>query len=53
MQPSPSSRADLENPYALARLAGVVGLTPEAFHARFEYMVATEPVEEPLPTSVT
>ncbi|MDQ6675195.1 MAG: hypothetical protein M3069_31415 [Chloroflexota bacterium] len=41
------SRADLDDPQALARLAGVVDLTPEAFRVRFEYIVATAPVEEP------
>jgi 6-phosphofructokinase 1 len=40
------SQADLDDPRALARLAGAVGLTPEAFRARFAYLVATPPTEE-------
>jgi ATP-dependent phosphofructokinase / diphosphate-dependent phosphofructokinase len=36
------NRADLDDPHALARMAGVVHLTPEAFRARFESVVPTE-----------
>ena len=39
--------ADLDDPQALVRLAGVVGLTPDAFRARFASVVASAAVEEP------
>jgi 6-phosphofructokinase len=40
------NRADLDDPEALAKLAGVVDLTPEAFRARFAYLVRTAPAKE-------
>jgi 6-phosphofructokinase len=40
------SRADLDDPQTLATLAGVVDLAPEAFRARFAYVVATAPFDE-------
>jgi len=39
-------RSDFEDPDALAALARVAGLTPDAFRAQFEYVTANEP--EPL-----